>query len=404
MSSSWDQRRRNLFGHPLAVVGDTILSLCFVAPLVVGYWRGTWELLNLFLYKSEPITSCWISLAFGCSTLCLATWLQNGLQSIIVQQSGCIFFILSRLYTIIYCLANVNHWRGVWDTLDLYTGVGWASASWSLGIGISGLILLRAFRNILAPPALIAVDGPEEYFTYPTMFRTYDSKDCHMKILDGIFSVTIVGSLVVLVWRGSFLYLDILMFPSNNSYSAFGSTALGYSTALFAFTLQSPLADFCTKVKGFWRISIMNLYTAILYVGSVNIWRGLWMLYDLYLLPGNTELSCLITHAAGLLILGMGYCSHSILVRGVYLDAEESGADAAVLPYFYIRYFIQRRQKENAMATKKASELQQRKAEGGRVENGWLPDEESMLNPTASDPAVDHRWMRDTTIEKESSI
>lgn len=56
---------------------------------------------------------------------------------------------------------------------------------------------------------------------------------------------------------------------------------------------------------------------------------------------GNTELSCLITHAAGLLILGMGYCSHSILVRGVYLDAEESGADAAVLPYFYIRYFIQ---------------------------------------------------------------
>jgi len=30
----------------------------------------------------------------------------------------------------------------------------------------------------------------------------------------------------------------------------------------------------------------MNLYTAILYVGSVNIWRGLWMLYDLYLLPG----------------------------------------------------------------------------------------------------------------------
>ena len=30
----------------------------------------------------------------------------------------------------------------------------------------------------------------------------------------------------------------------------------------------------------------MNLYTAILYIGAVNIWRGLWMLYDLYLLPG----------------------------------------------------------------------------------------------------------------------
>lgn len=302
-------------------------------------------------------------------------------------------------------LANVNHWRGVWDTLDHYTGVEWATASWSIGIGVSGLILLRAFRNVLAPPAIIAVDGPDEYFTYPTMFRTYDSKDCHMKILDGIFSVMVVGSLVVLVWRGSFLYLDILMFPGNDVYSAWGSTIMGYSTALFAFTLQSPLADFCAKVKGFWRIAIMNLYTAIFYIGSVNIWRGLWMLYDLYLLPGYPTWSYLITHTGGLLILGMGYCSHSILARGVYLDAEEAGADAAVLPYFYIRYFIQRRQKENTVAEKKASELQQRKTEGGRVENGWLPDEtESMIHPVASDPAVDHRWIRDATVEKESSI
>lgn len=51
-----------------------------------------------------------------------------------------------------------------------------------------------------------------------------DSKDCHMKILDGIFSVAVVGSLVVLVWRGSFLYLDILMFPTNEVHSAWGST------------------------------------------------------------------------------------------------------------------------------------------------------------------------------------
>ena len=104
MSSSWNQRRRNLFGHPLAVVGDSILSMCFVAPLVVGYWRGTWELLKMYLYPNDMATSCWISLAFGCSTLCLVTWLQNGLQSIITQQSGCIYFILSRLYTVIFCL------------------------------------------------------------------------------------------------------------------------------------------------------------------------------------------------------------------------------------------------------------------------------------------------------------
>lgn len=48
----------------------------------------------------------------------------------------------------------------------------------------------------------------------------------------------------------------------------------------------------------------------------------------------------MLTHAAGLIVLILCYCAHSILVRGVYLDAEEPGANAAVLPYHYVRYFI----------------------------------------------------------------
>ena len=51
-------------------------------------------------------------------------------------------------------------------------------------------------------------------------------------------------------------------------------------------------------------------------------------------------LSCLLTHGAGLVILTICYCAHSILVRGVYLDAEEPGAAAACLPYRYVRHFI----------------------------------------------------------------
>ena len=50
--------------------------------------------------------------------------------------------------------------------------------------------------------------------------------------------------------------------------------------------------------------------------------------------------SCLLTHGAGLIILSLCYCAHSILVRGVYLDAEEPGAAAAALPYYYTRYFV----------------------------------------------------------------
>ncbi len=51
-----------------------------------------------------------------------------------------------------------------------------------------------------------------------------ESKQPHLIALDGIFSVTVVGSLVVLVWRGSFLYLDLVMFPEDAEWSAWGST------------------------------------------------------------------------------------------------------------------------------------------------------------------------------------
>lgn len=56
--------------------------------------------------------------------------------------------------------------------------------------------------------------------------------------------------------------------------------------------------------------------------------------------------SNLLTHVAGLAILIICYCAHSILVRGVYLDGEEPGADAAALPYYYVRYFILVRKKK----------------------------------------------------------
>lgn len=119
----------------------------------------------------------------------------------------------------------------------------------SLVIGVTGLIWLHAFRNIMAPPLVIIVDDPEEYFTFPTMFRTLvmllslylsktfwacsliplfvgkkDSKQRHLIALDGLFSVTVVGSLVVLVWRGAFLLLDLVMFPEDVEWSAWGST------------------------------------------------------------------------------------------------------------------------------------------------------------------------------------
>ena len=55
---------------------------------------------------------------------------------------------------------------------------------------------------------------------------------------------------------------------------------------MLTFVLQVPLAVLCSRVTGFWRVVVMDIFNAVAFVGSVNVWRGLWILYDIYLLPG----------------------------------------------------------------------------------------------------------------------
>lgn len=94
-----------LWVHPAALVTDTLLSMCVVAPLVVGYWRGTWFLLDTYLYPADTATSCWISLAIGLGTIHLATWFQMPIQKWVTRQPNWLYFLLSRLYTIVFCLS-----------------------------------------------------------------------------------------------------------------------------------------------------------------------------------------------------------------------------------------------------------------------------------------------------------
>jgi hypothetical protein len=117
-----------------------------------------------------------------------------------------------------------------------------------------------------------------------------------------------------------------------------------------------------------------------------------------------------LTHAAGLIITSLCYCAHSVLVRGVYLDAEEPGPAAAVLPCYYLRYFfqvfqffffqnqvnsksmtsLQKRQQENATVCDKNGGTDRKQMRDRPPENGWIPEEsETMMK--------DH-------IEKESTI
>lgn len=50
----------------------------------------------------------------------------------------------------------------------------------------------------------------------------------------------------------------------------------------------------------------------------------------------------LITHGVSFVLLALLNCSNSVLVRGVYVDAEEPAGQCVIFPVYYIRLFFQK--------------------------------------------------------------
>jgi hypothetical protein len=66
--------------------------------------------------------------------------------------------------------------------------------------------------------------------------------------------------------------------------------ALGYVIVALAFSLQTPLKGLCGRLEGFWRVCVVDVYLFFSFCGTVNVWRGIWMLLNIYFLPGKHTL------------------------------------------------------------------------------------------------------------------
>jgi hypothetical protein len=62
---------------------------------------------------------------------------------------------------------------------------------------------------------------------------------------------------------------------------------LGYIIVLLAFSLQSTLKSLCGRLVGFWRICVVDVYLFFSFCGTINVWRGVWLLLNTYFLPGT---------------------------------------------------------------------------------------------------------------------
>ncbi|RLU22592.1 hypothetical protein DMN91_004870 [Ooceraea biroi] len=352
--TSLDTKSSNRLHYAILTILDTIFSALVAAPAVVGYWRGTWGLSDFYVYPDEPVYSSFASITIGYTGLFAFSVLQHGLDDVLHPDKHRLSYYLgSRLYTSVFGLCCVNAWRGAWKALDIYTELTPGTVFATTAVSLLALGIMRAIRNVSAPPFSLVLDSCPGYFEVQTMFRVNNTRDWSLYLLDCAFSVGVVGTLVVFVWRGVWILFDIYLFPGNPKYSAVGSLAIGYLIVAVTFCLQPLMRYVCARLQGLIRLIAADAFLLLSFLGTVNVWRGIWNALDLWLLPDNLELSCWITHVGCFVFLVLLNCSNTILVRGVYIDAEEEEGKCVVFPCHYLRLFFKiEREKKQARRQK----------------------------------------------------
>lgn len=53
------------------------------------------------------------------------------------------------------------------------------------------------------------------------------------------------------------------------------------------FAMESSMKWACDRLTGIWRIAVCDAFFFISFIATVNVWRGMFQLLELYFMPGD---------------------------------------------------------------------------------------------------------------------
>lgn len=156
---------------------DIAFASLIVGPAVVGYWRSVWLLLDVYIFPENLLLSYAVSTAIGNVGHLVFAFSKDFLRTYChPDRNVCVYYVVSRLYTVGFAFVCVNSWRGPWGVLDLYTKAELVSVAATTAVGVVALAAMRTLRNVGAPPFAVSMDSVNGYFDMLTMFRVTVSR------------------------------------------------------------------------------------------------------------------------------------------------------------------------------------------------------------------------------------
>jgi hypothetical protein len=146
-------------------------------------------------------------------------------------------------------------------------------------------------------------------------------------LLDSVFSVTVIGTLVIFEWRGIWVLLDLLLFPEHPSMNITICIVFGYGICFIVDTLQNRTVALSAHLdsKKLWllRLAFEDVYLFMAKLGVIALWHGLWVFCESVVTDreGPNELVRVwIPITIGYLVPTLLLHANSIFVLEVVLD------------------------------------------------------------------------------------
>ncbi|CAH1792614.1 unnamed protein product [Owenia fusiformis] len=328
----------------LLFVVDVLISCAILTPLSVAFWRGTWMLINFYILPNDAEIRGWLNIGIALVLITAAYFLdgtfKHHIKKLQINNNFCnkiIVVLFTRVYTYVFAVSNVSHWTGVWELCTIYLGKTWLGTIIPACSAAVLLMLLRGYCNVVHfVPLGIARDGTSSHFKCTTRFKTKYESNWWRHILDVLLTTVVIHSLVVVYWRGMWMFLDIFLFPRDVFLSAMTSFALGYLVTIAMIPAQFPAARAWDTLRNkplMIRLLFEDSYSIVASLGPILLWRGYWMLYDEYIFPNNAQLSYWITHAIGFCVMVAMITGNTLLGRGCMVDGGSQNTTTFTLQY-----------------------------------------------------------------------
>lgn len=273
---------------------NLIIILCVITPIVVSYWRGTWYMLDLFVFPADKVLSASLTFTASFGATFLLMLVEDYIKEFLDGRKARKGLYLVLFYPLAFLC--VTSWRGLWMLLDLYTTTALTSAFVSHIVGFLILLCTKTSSSIIAIPGYCAserhIDLSKSILEGKRYLRvrTTACADITTRMLNSFVTVFIIGGAVICYWRGTWLiFVTTMVSPTHYVISWATLAGLGYAVVIMCYCLSEViiLTIELTSPYSLLSRSLEQVFVYILGFGVVASWAGIWHLMDFYLLPGQ---------------------------------------------------------------------------------------------------------------------